>query len=116
VQTTQNASGDWVSNGIVQNISPDSLKQVLAILHLYDCSGHIVGYAEGFTVPYNLSSTQMAIFKPQAKSNKYDRHSKINFANATGDNIISSGSNSTISGYANSITDAADSGSRCMQE
>ena len=35
----------------------------------------------------------------------------FDFANATGDNIISSGSNSTISGYANSSTDAADSGS-----
>ncbi|MFZ0513795.1 MAG: tetratricopeptide repeat protein, partial [Candidatus Nitrosopolaris sp.] len=62
VQTTQNASGDWVSNGAVQNISPDSLEQVIATLHLYDCSGRIVGYTEGFTIPYNFSSMQTAIF------------------------------------------------------
>ena len=62
VQTARNASGDWVSNGAVQNISPYSLEQVIATLHLYDCSGRIVGYAEEFTIPYNLSSMQTAIF------------------------------------------------------
>ena len=62
VQTAQNASGDWVSNGTVQNISPNSLEQVIATLHLYDCSGRVVGYTEGFTIPYNLNSTQTALF------------------------------------------------------
>ena len=105
VQTTQNASGDWVSNGAVQNISPDSLEQVITTLHLYDCSGRIVGYTEGFTIPYNLDSIQTTIFNQTVSPTnltgtpKFFRVSfdSASVSNSTGYNAITPplGANST---------------------
>jgi hypothetical protein len=53
-QTTQDNFGNWVLNEEAQNIGPNPINNVMAVWHLYDALGNIVGITQGSPIPSSL--------------------------------------------------------------
>jgi hypothetical protein len=65
--TSKDNFGNWNLNAEAQNIGPNPLNNVIAVWHLYDALGNIVGVTQGSTIPFNLGTDQTTIFNLQLK-------------------------------------------------
>ena len=66
-QITQYNLGNWLFKCEAQNKGTFTMNNVMAVWHLYDAQGNVIGLTQGFSMPSKIGIGQTALFDLQEK-------------------------------------------------